>query len=288
MSSGGHTSIGIRINGGKSGDINPNSPQFQAAQKACHSRGPLWQGPSVGNQELMPPLARVLADAPRNGTTVARPAAVRSLLGRLSYNDALRSNAELDGGRPRDRARGGRLAGYASELASRHAPLQRVRCRDLCVWWRIRLARCRKRRLRVDDDECARRPSRGQRQGGELRRCRQLRAVHAEPRHQRLPRPGQQRGVSQPARRNQRAEGRRQLVSVQHGRHGLFPLPTGRWSDHPGRAAAFPCQGAEARANALSTHGIPNIMPTRSPTVMASPFSRRSASGPARLSSRAR
>ena len=43
-SSGGHVSIGIRISAGKSSDLNPNSPQFQAAQKACQSLAPFGKG----------------------------------------------------------------------------------------------------------------------------------------------------------------------------------------------------------------------------------------------------
>jgi hypothetical protein len=38
--SGGHTSIGIRINGSSTSDLSPNNPQFQAAQKACQSLMP--------------------------------------------------------------------------------------------------------------------------------------------------------------------------------------------------------------------------------------------------------
>ena len=40
----GGVSISIRIGGGKSSDLNPNNPLFQAAQKACQSVAPFGKG----------------------------------------------------------------------------------------------------------------------------------------------------------------------------------------------------------------------------------------------------
>jgi hypothetical protein len=46
-SSGGHVGISIRIGGSKGSDLDPNNPQFQAAQKACRSVAPF--GKALGH-----------------------------------------------------------------------------------------------------------------------------------------------------------------------------------------------------------------------------------------------
>jgi hypothetical protein len=43
-SSGGHVGISIRIKGGQGSNLNPNNPQFEAAQKACQSVAPFGKG----------------------------------------------------------------------------------------------------------------------------------------------------------------------------------------------------------------------------------------------------